>query len=80
MNCKCIRRNKVLETVGISANTPQHQRRIQRHGIKAVGGHTDLLAIAAQGGNNSYARGETAQSIAEIGCAEVGIRHYFLVR
>ena len=48
--------------------------------VKAVGGHTDLLAIFAQGGNYGDTGGETAQCIAEVQSLLFFIRHSFLLK
>ncbi|MNY32952.1 hypothetical protein D3C86_1672000 [compost metagenome] len=57
---------------GALVDAPQHQRRLQRHRVEAVGGHPDLLAGRAAGGDDGDAGGEVAEGAAEHSGVEAG--------
>jgi hypothetical protein len=50
--------------------TPEHQGRIQRHRVEAVGGQPDQAAVGGLGGDDGDAGGEGAQGLAEFGGVE----------
>ncbi|MNZ83416.1 hypothetical protein D3C78_1021430 [compost metagenome] len=49
------------QAAGVLGQAPQHQRRIQRHGVETVGGDADRLAVGAAGSDDGHPRGKGTQ-------------------